>query len=174
MRCSASSSKSGNEKVSGRDIQLEVFPAVPPGFDQLNPSALRDQATKFKSKKPESPCSILLVEDHHDTAAVLSRALKRKGFRVGTVNTVADAIRMFEAERFDLLISDIGLPDGSGIELLIRLNAVRRIPAIALSGYGMERDLEKSRVAGFIEHLIKPVNLDALCDSIARALISNR
>jgi CheY-like chemotaxis protein len=147
---------------------------VPPGLDRLNPSAMRDRATKIQSAKPESPCSILLVEDHQDTAAVLSRALRRKGFRVRTVNTVADAIQMFEAERFDLLISDIGLPDGNGIELLIRLNALRRIPAIALSGYGMERDLEKSRAAGFIEHLIKPVNLDALCDSIARALISDR
>jgi DNA-binding NtrC family response regulator len=131
---------------------------------------LRDHATKIQSAKPESPRSILLVEDHQDTAAVLSRALRRKGFRVSTANTVAAAAKLFESERFDLLISDIGLPDGSGIDLLTRMNLVRRIPAIALSGYGMERDLAKSRAAGFIEHLIKPVNLDALCKSIERAL----
>ncbi len=101
---------------------------------------------------------------------MLSRALKRKGFRVSTADTVAAATELFESEHFDLLISDIGLPDGSGMDLLTRMNLVRRIPAIALSGYGMERDLAKSRAAGFIEHLIKPVNWDALCESIERAL----
>jgi CheY-like chemotaxis protein len=131
---------------------------------------LRDHATKIRSGKPESPRGILLVEDHQDTAAVLSRALRRKGFRVSTANTVAAAVELFESEQFDLLISDIGLPDGSGIDLLTRMNLVRRIPAVALSGYGMERDLAKSLAAGFIEHLIKPVNLDALCKSIERAL----
>jgi CheY-like chemotaxis protein len=133
---------------------------------------LRDHVTKIQSAKLELLCSILLVEDHQDTAAVLSRALKRKGFRVSTAHTVADAMQLFESERFDLLISDIGLPDGNGIELLTRINAVRRIPAIALSGYGMEHDLEKSLAAGYVEHLIKPVNWDALCDSIQRALVS--
>lgn len=119
---------------------------------------------------PVSKGNILLVEDHQDTAAVLSRALRRIGFRVSTAHTVADATKLFGSERFDLVISDIGLPDGNGIDLLNELNPVRRVPAIALSGYGMEHDVEKSRAAGFIEHLTKPVNWDSLRESIERVL----
>lgn len=113
---------------------------------------------------------ILVVEDHHDTAMVLARALRRRGFDVSTAHTVAAAIELFVAQHYDLLISDIGLPDGNGIDLLNTLNPLRRVPAIALSGYGMEHDLEKSHAAGFIEHLTKPVNWDSLCESIDRAL----
>lgn len=119
---------------------------------------------------PASKGNILLVEDHQDTAAVLSRALRRIGFRVSTAHTVADATKLFGGEQFDLVISDIGLPDGNGIDLLNQLNPVRRVPAIALSGYGMEHDVEKSRAAGFIEHLTKPVNWDSLRESIERVL----
>jgi signal transduction histidine kinase len=113
---------------------------------------------------------ILVVEDHQDTAAVLSRALKRKGFDVSTAHTVAAATELFSSQHFDLVISDIGLPDGNGIDLLNTLNPIRRVPAIALSGYGMDHDLEKTRDAGFIEHLTKPVNWDSLCESIERVL----
>lgn len=113
---------------------------------------------------------ILVVEDHQDTAAVLSRALKRKGFEVSTAHTVATATELFVAQQFDLVISDIGLPDGNGIDLLNTLIPIRRVPAIALSGYGMEHDVEKSRAAGFVEHLTKPVNWDSLCESIDRVL----
>ena len=70
-----------------------------------------------------------------------------------------------EAEPFDLLISDLGLPDGSGTDLLgelLRRSAVGKVKAIALSGYGMEQDLQRTRDAGFSEHLIKPVDMDKL------------
>jgi CheY-like chemotaxis protein len=63
---------------------------------------------------------------------------------------------------FDLLVSDIGLPDGSGIDLMERLNAEHSMVGIALTGYGMEDDIRKSRDAGFREHLVKPVDLNKL------------
>ncbi|HET6409335.1 MAG TPA: response regulator [Chthoniobacteraceae bacterium] len=116
--------------------------------------------------------SILLVEDHKDTAAVLSRALKRKGFEVQVAHAVKDAAELFETCHFDMVISDIGLPDGNGIDLINRLNPIRRVPAIALSGYGMEHDVEKSRAAGFVEHLTKPVNWESLYNVIERVLAS--
>ena len=72
--------------------------------------------------------------------------------------------------RFDLLISDIALPDGSGMELMMRLHAISRIPGIAISGFGNNGDIEKSLQAGFAEHLIKPVKLDALEAAIERAI----
>jgi CheY-like chemotaxis protein len=72
--------------------------------------------------------------------------------------------------QFDLLISDIALPDGNGIELMMQLHAISKIPGIAISGFGNNGDIEKSLQAGFAEHLIKPVKLDALEAAIERAI----
>lgn len=143
-------------------ITLPVYRAPAGTADRL-------EETTRKSA-PAARGKILVVEDHQDTAAVLSRALKRRGFEVSTAHTVAAATELFNAQHFDLVISDIGLPDGNGIDLLNTLNPIRRVPAIALSGYGMDHDLEKTRAAGFVEHLTKPVNWDSLCDSIERVL----
>jgi DNA-binding response OmpR family regulator len=73
-----------------------------------------------------------------------------------------------EDRRFDLLISDVGLPDGNGMELLRNLRAKSNIPGIAISGFGTDADIEKSLEAGFSEHLVKPVQLEKLEAAIAR------
>jgi len=111
---------------------------------------------------------ILLVEDHEDTADAMADLLRARGHQVTVARTLAEgraaAAQMADAadvERFDLLVSDIGLPDGSGRELMRELRA-RGLRGIALSGYGMEDDLRKSREAGFERHLIKPVSPQAL------------
>jgi len=72
--------------------------------------------------------------------------------------------------RFDLLISDVALPDGTGMELMMQLRAISNIPGIAISGFGNNGDVERSLQAGFSEHLIKPVKLDTLQAAIERAL----
>jgi CheY-like chemotaxis protein len=77
-------------------------------------------------------------------------------------------MREARAQSFDLLISDIGLPDGSGLDLIRKLLAERPIKGIALSGYGMEEDIQRSREAGFEEHLTKPINLQKLEATIQR------
>jgi CheY-like chemotaxis protein len=66
------------------------------------------------------------------------------------------------------LLSDIGLPDGSGLELLKRIRSMREVPALALSGFGMDEDIERSRDAGFVDHLTKPVSIDRLQAAIAQ------
>ena len=114
--------------------------------------------------------NVLLVEDHDDTASVLARSLRRRGLTVRIASSVQSAVILFERERFDLVISDIGLPDGTGVELLDRISQIRRVPAIALSGYGMEHDVDRSREAGFIEHLTKPVSWDLLMEAVQRVL----
>ncbi len=114
--------------------------------------------------------NVLLVEDHDDTASVLARALRRRGLSVRIAGSVQGGAMLFEREQFDLVISDIGLPDGSGVDLLERISQIRRVPAIALSGYGMEHDVDRSREAGFIEHLTKPVGWNALIDAVQRVL----
>jgi CheY-like chemotaxis protein len=114
---------------------------------------------------------ILLVEDHSDTARVLARLLNLSGYQVHCAGTYQAAIRMCTEQEFDLLISDVGLPDGSGYDLM-REVLTRRCTSkgIAVSGYGTEQDVEQSLQAGFSEHLVKPVEFDALRDAIRRVI----
>jgi signal transduction histidine kinase/CheY-like chemotaxis protein len=108
---------------------------------------------------------ILLVEDHEDTADAMADLLSARGHQVTVARSLAEA-RAAAAEAgetgFDLLVSDLGLPDGSGNELMREVSARYGLRGIALSGYGMEEDLRKSRQAGFERHLIKPVSPQAL------------
>jgi signal transduction histidine kinase/CheY-like chemotaxis protein len=121
--------------------------------------------------RPQPKLSILLVEDHPDTALALARLLRGFGWQVRVAETVADAIAAADAEHFDLLISDIGLPDGNGLDLMRQLRAKRPVRGICLSGFGMEEDVRNSRDAGFIEHLTKPVNVAQLRRAIDRAVV---
>ena len=113
---------------------------------------------------------ILLVDDHPDTNAALAKLLTRRGQTVTTAQDMRSAMEAAERGQFDLLISDVGLPDGSGLELMTRLRATSGIRGIAISGFGMNGDVEKSRQAGFFEHLVKPVNLETLETTIERAM----
>ena len=113
---------------------------------------------------------ILLVEDHLDTARTLQRLLGRAGYVVETASSVAAALELAKTAPFDVLVSDLGLPDASGGELMRRLREQSAIKGIALSGYAAESDLRKSRLAGFEEHLVKPIDLLQLQQAIARVL----
>jgi CheY-like chemotaxis protein len=110
---------------------------------------------------------ILLVEDHVATRNALERLLVRRNFRVTTAGTLADARAEAGREQFDLLISDVGLPDGSGCDLMQELAARYRLRGIALTGYGMEQDQIRSFEAGFSAHLTKPVRVQALEAALA-------
>ncbi|HSK10127.1 MAG TPA: ATP-binding protein, partial [Vicinamibacterales bacterium] len=102
---------------------------------------------------------VLLVEDHEDTAEMMELLLMRMGHEVVTARSVAEALAAVAEARPELLISDLGLPDASGLDLIRQLLARGdRIPAIALSGYGTPEDIQKSKAAGFAEHLVKPLN----------------
>ncbi|MFL6196179.1 MAG: ATP-binding protein [Thermoanaerobaculia bacterium] len=105
---------------------------------------------------------ILLVEDHEDTAEAMAELLSVRGHRVTVARSLAEGRAAAAEAGFDLLVSDLGLPDGSGHELMRELSARYGLRGIALSGYGMEEDLRKSREAGFERHLIKPVSPQAL------------
>jgi PAS domain S-box-containing protein len=106
--------------------------------------------------------SILLVEDHADTARVMSRLLRRLGHTVQTSGTVAEAAELAKKAPYDLLLSDIGLPDGTGIDLIRQVRAHRQVTAIALTGYGMEDDIARCLEAGFTAHLTKPIDFQQL------------
>jgi len=111
---------------------------------------------------------ILVVDDHGDTLRSMQLLLGRLGYEVLAAENMTDALQIAEEHPFDILLSDIGLPDGSGLELLKRLRQTRDVPALALSGFGMDEDVERSRDAGFSDHLTKPVSIDRLQAAIAQ------
>ena len=112
---------------------------------------------------------VLLVEDHEDTNRSLTQLLRRRGYHVQPAHSVQAALEAAALERFDVLISDIGLPDGSGIDLMAKLKDHHPIFGIALTGFGMEDDLRKSHEVGFHHHLVKPVDLNRLDALIQQA-----
>lgn len=113
------------------------------------------------------PLRILLVEDHEATRAILARLLTRRSYQVTTAPSAAAAREWAKARSFDLLLSDLGLPDGDGRVLMTELRARYGLRGIALSGYGMECDVQHSLEAGFDAHLTKPVDMEALERAIA-------
>jgi CheY-like chemotaxis protein len=105
---------------------------------------------------------LLLVEDHEATMRVLTNLLTRDGHTVTGASTITQALDAARCQTFDAVVSDLGLPDGTGIELMEQLRDNHQLTGIALSGYGMESDLRRSKEAGFAAHLVKPVNFEEL------------
>ena len=105
---------------------------------------------------------ILLVEDHEDTNRSLTKLLRRRGYEVEAAMSVRSALDLAGGSHFDVLVSDIGLPDGSGIELMQALDTDRPALGIALTGFGMEEDVQRTHDVGFQHHLVKPVDLNKL------------
>jgi signal transduction histidine kinase/ActR/RegA family two-component response regulator len=116
---------------------------------------------------PEPRLRILLVEDHRDSRVALERLLTLHHHKVRSVETAREALGLAATEAFDVVISDLGLPDMSGIELMRHLRSALGLRGVALSGYGMEQDIAESRDAGFCHHLTKPVRLEQLRKVIA-------
>jgi CheY-like chemotaxis protein len=130
--------------------------------------ALKPGEVAGKQAANQSKGCILVVEDHDDTLRSMKMLLKRLGYEVLVAENMTDALRIAEEQPFDILLSDIGLPDGNGLELLKKIRARRNVPALALSGFGMDEDIDRSREAGFSDHLTKPVSIDRLQAAIAQ------
>lgn len=111
---------------------------------------------------PPARRRILLVEDHLPTSSALTHLLVRRGYEVVNATCATEARATVGRETFDLLISDLGLPDGTGYELMRELGDGTDLVGIALTGYGMDDDVNRSRAAGFSAHLTKPVRIQEL------------
>jgi CheY-like chemotaxis protein len=122
------------------------------------------------SGSPPNPIRLLVVEDHRDTARMLWLLLAGSSYAVKSAGDAATALELAAQEPFDLLISDIGLPDKTGYELMKQIRESYSMKGIALTAYGMEEDIRKSQEAGFSEHLVKPVELSRLNEAIRRVL----
>jgi CheY-like chemotaxis protein len=118
---------------------------------------------------------ILLVEDDDDSRATMARLLELDGHTVHSAACVAEALAWAQQAHHDLLLSDLGLPDGSGLDLMQKLATVDpNLRGVALSGYGMKDDVRASLAAGFTAHLVKPVNPRELALTIERVAPSQR
>jgi CheY-like chemotaxis protein len=113
-------------------------------------------------QRPHKPLRILVVEDHRDTRRTLARLLSHFGHQIAVADSVESALRMFRSQQFDAIVSDIGLPDGTGYEIIKQAKQRYPVKAIALTGFGMDADLVRSKAAGFDFHLTKPVDFAEL------------
>jgi signal transduction histidine kinase len=142
-------------------------------FTALFPTCERDavpeSASLPRTAAKRKSFRLLLVEDHEDTNRSLTQMLRRRGYEVHPAYNVRSALDLAASKEFDVLVSDIGLPDGNGNDLFQALRAGRPIFGIALSGYGMEEDVRRSRDVGFAHHLVKPVDLNKL-DSLIQGV----
>ena len=155
----------------GRDLgstfSIELPLAVLPRSPGVAPEALaQDGGTGQRARKG---ASILLVEDHAPTRIVLGDLLRKRGYQVVAAASVNEARTMASNEPVDIVLSDIGLPDGNGYELMAELRLRHHVTGIALTGYGMVNDLAQSRAAGFVAHLTKPIGSQALDVALATA-----
>jgi len=153
--------------------EAETLPAVPtvrapaPAHAEPPPAGDVERSPAVAPAASAAPGTrVLVVEDHADSAETLSMVLSMKGYQVRIARNLAEARRL--APACELLISDISLPDGSGLDLMRELRRRHPIAGIALSGFGTEDDVRRSREAGFQEHLVKPVDVDDLLAAIAR------
>jgi CheY-like chemotaxis protein len=153
-------SVSADSEGRGHGASFTVcLPAVPPITSEMDQKAAA-------ARNERRALRVLFVEDHEDSNRSLTALLKRRGYDVYSAYDVASAVSAAENFPFDVLVSDMGLPDGTGNDLIAQLSQNRSVFGIALTGYGMENDIQESQSAGFRHHLIKPVDLNRLDELI--------
>ena len=111
---------------------------------------------------------ILLVEDHPDTLDAARALLTELGCEVFPATSVSEALRVAASQPIDIVVSDLGLPDGSGVDLMRSLRDRHGLSGIAVTGSGMEEDVRAGAAAGFVEHLVKPITFQRLAAAIDR------
>jgi signal transduction histidine kinase/DNA-binding response OmpR family regulator len=161
-RGSIEASSNGWERGSTFTVRLPVTSAAPAAATTEPQDGASSSTMRLR---------LLMVEDHPDTAAMLRRLLLRRGHEVRSADTVNGALQLAHEYEFDVLLSDIGLPDGTGVDLITQMHQFvdpASFRAIALSGFGMSEDLERSKAAGFSEHLTKPVDFSQLERTLSR------
>ena len=111
----------------------------------------------------------MVVEDHADTLRVLARLLDHFGYEISVADCAQSALEIVESKEFDVVLSDIGLPDGSGYEVIAQAKRKQPIKGVALTGFDKEEDIRRSKEAGFDFHLSKPVDFHELCMILTQA-----
>ncbi|HEY1793110.1 MAG TPA: ATP-binding protein [Opitutaceae bacterium] len=154
----------GRDQGSTFTLSIPLAPA---------PVAAHEPATSARPPVPViegNSRRILVVEDHDATLKVLRRVLEKRGFLVTAVTSVAAAVEAAASGSFDLVLSDVGLPDGDGYSLMRRLKAEHGFRGVALTGYGTSEDRARAKAAGFVAQLTKPINIEMLTRVLASSL----
>jgi signal transduction histidine kinase/CheY-like chemotaxis protein len=149
----------GKGRGASLTVTLPTAPAPPRAEAPASPAAVR----------PARSLRILLVEDHEDTLHVMAAFLETAHHQVHVAQDVASALALAGRHDFDLVVSDLGLPDGSGLDLMRKLRESHGLKGVAVSGYGTAEDVAQSLAAGFVEHLTKPLYPAKLKEAIIRA-----
>jgi len=167
---SISATSPGIDRGTVFTIRLPVAQCALPTRSNSQPPCQVQARSNAAATAADSHLRILLVEDHADTAKLMSRLLMMQGYEVAIASSVAGALSAIQQQVPNIIISDLGLPDGSGLDLMRQLRAQgHTMPAISLSGYGAAGDIEQSKAAGFAEHFVKPLTgLDGLTAALAR------
>jgi CheY-like chemotaxis protein len=113
-------------------------------------------------RKPSKGLRILVVEDHGDTRRTLSRLLSYFGHQISVADSLQSALKMISAKNFDVLLSDIALPDGSGYDVLSQAKQKQHVKSVALTGFDRDEDIQRGKQAGFDFYLTKPVDFAEL------------
>ncbi|HEX2851599.1 MAG TPA: ATP-binding protein [Opitutaceae bacterium] len=149
----------GREKGAAFIVKLPLAVSYSSGLPSVA-TASRGSASPLPAGKV--PRRVLVVEDHESTSFALAGVLKRRGFEVVLADSMAAALNAAETGKFELVVSDIGLPDGDGYSLMTVLKRRHQLQGIAMSGYGTQDDIARSEAAGFVAHITKPVSVRAL------------
>jgi PAS domain S-box-containing protein len=165
----AESTGPGKGTVFEVELPLQATPTEVPASEGSQPPLACALPLRAQAAAERAHC-ILLVEDHTPTRLALANLLVRRGCKVVTAGDAASARALILTGQFDLLISDIGLPDGTGYELMAEFRERYEIRGIALTGYGSKEDVTRSELAGFSTHLTKPVSMQALDAALAAVL----
>ena len=172
-------SSSASSVGAGSPPTALVSPSPRPFAAHIRPIEAEPDRASRRTNSPVGPLPVagsprvLVVEDEPATIRLMVRLLKGLGYQVTAAETVAEATRCVDdgSQHFDLIVSDIGLPDGTGLDLMRRVRATGgATPAIALTGYGTDEDIEQSRLAGFSAHMTKPIDFNQL-ESLIRLVL---
>lgn len=122
---------------------------------------MKDDRTK-ESYSSDKSLRILIIEDHSDTLQALSNLLTHFGHEISVADDAESARKIIRSKEFDVVLADIGLPDGSGYDLIAEAKRKRPVKAVALTGFGAPDDIARGKEAGFDFHLTKPVDFHEL------------
>ena len=114
------------------------------------------------SSHSDKPLRILLVEDHDDTRVTLSRLLTHFGHQISVAASKQVALELIAAKNFDVVLSDIALPDGDGYDVISHAKQKQAVKGVALTGFDRDEDIRRGKEAGFDFHLSKPVDFHEL------------
>ena len=133
-------------------------------LDSVTNRAKRSDVTSQAPRKPAKSLRILLVEDHGDTRHTLSRLLTHFGHQISVAENTQSAFEIMRSQKFDVVLSDIGLPDGSGYDVVSQAKRKHPLKAVAITGFGTDEDVRRGKEAGFDFHLVKPIDFHELRD----------